>query len=203
MTFTGPNAQNPAPEDNLLGLVDWQSGTGKPALVYFFWSNTSDPQGRDTRMLDANVFDTEDVARASKHFACYKVDAFQEKPEELLKRGISPGNVPVILLADAQGRTKIILPRPKTNVSSVKLLENCLGKMFPEYWKQVQQNHDTVRKIFEEGRKAYEQKRLEEARDKMLSVIKHPTRTSWIERAEEVLSVVETKLDNLRRQGKF
>ncbi|MBI2922209.1 MAG: hypothetical protein HYY18_14245 [Planctomycetes bacterium] len=187
---------------NDFGLSLWAKDNEKPGLIYFYWSDTSDPRGKKTQLWNRDFFDTEDVARASKHFLCYKVDASKQDPGLLKKRGLDPAKMPALVVTSPTGKFVCILPEVKSNVALKDALEQAVAQYFPDRWKSYDQVFQELEKLLEAAREDYKLKKYEAALAKVATIIENPVRTSLIERAEELQDVVKTKLDNLERKEK-
>lgn len=142
------------------------------------------------------------MARASKHYLCYKVDASKQDPALLKKRGLDPAKMPMLVVTSPTGKFVCILPEVKSNVALKDALEQAVAQHFPERWKSYDQVFQELEKLLEAAREDYKQKKYQAAMEKVISIIENPVRTSLIERAEELQDVVKTKLDNLERKEK-
>jgi len=171
-------------------------------LIYFYWSDSSDPRGKKTQVWNRDFFDTEDVARASKLFLCYKVDASKQDSELMKKRGLDPAKMPALVVTSPTGKFICILPEVKSNVALKEALEQAVALYFPELWKSYDQTFQELARLLEAAREDYKQKNYEAALEKVTRIIENPVRTSVIERAEELQDVIKTKLDNLERKQK-
>lgn len=187
---------------NDFGLSLWARDNRKPGLIYFYWSDSSDPRGKKTQIWNRDLFDTEDVARTSKHFLCYKVDASKQDPALLRKHGLDVAKVPALVVTGPTGKFVCVVPEAKSNVALKEALEEVLAKHFPELWKSYDQVVQELTKLLEAAREDYKKKNYETALEKTVSIIEHEVRTPLIERAEELRDVVQTKLDNLKRDQK-
>lgn len=204
-TSSAPAQNDPKKQENVpneFGLDRWVKENKQPGLIYFYWSDSSDPRGKKTEAWNRNFFDTEDVARATKNFLCYKVDASKQNPEILRKRGLDLAKIPALVVTSPTGKFVSIVPEVKGNVALKKALELALEKHFPEIWKSFDQVFEELAGLLDAAREDYKRKNYEAALEKATSIVNHPVRTSWIERAEELQEVVRTKLDNLDRQKK-
>ncbi|KAF0242497.1 MAG: hypothetical protein FD180_3880 [Planctomycetota bacterium] len=201
--MTSPNATDKVEAaSNEFGLSLWAKDNEKPGLIYFYWSDSSDPRGKKSQAWTRDFFDTEDVARASKHFLCYKVDASKQDAGLLKKRGLDPAKMPAIVVTSPTGKFVCILPEVKSNVALKDALENALAQHFPALWKSYDRVYLELEKLLDVAREDYKKNNFEAALEKLAKIIEHPVRTSLIERAEELQEVVQTKLDNLERKQK-
>lgn len=187
---------------NEFGLSLWAKDNQKPGLIYFYWSDSSDPRGKKTQLWNRDFFDTEDVARASKHYLCFKVDASKQDPALLKKRGLDPAKMPALVVTSPTGKFICILPEVKSNVALKVALEEALAQHFPDLWKAYDRVYLELEKVLEAAREDYKKNNYQAALEKLAKIIENPVRTSLIERAEELQDVVKTKLDNLERKQK-
>jgi hypothetical protein len=203
MLVTNSNGSDVPDENrNEFGLSVWAPDNTKPGLIYVYWSDTEDPRGKKSAQWNRDLFDTEDVARATKHFLNYKVDASKQDPALLKKVGLDVAKVPALVVTTPTGKFVCIVPEVKSNVALKDALESILAKHFPELWKSYDRVVTELEALLEKAREDYKAKRYEAALEKATSIIQHAVRTSVIERAEELQAVVQTKLDNLQRKEK-
>ena len=201
--MTSPNATDKVEAaSNEFGLSLWAKDNEKPGLIYFYWSDSSDPRGKKSQAWTRDFFDTEDVARASKHFLCYKVDASKQDVALLKKRGVDPAKTPALVVTSPTGKFVCILPEVKSNVALKDALEQALAQHFPALWKSYDRVYLELEKLLDAAREDYKKNNFEAALEKVAKIIENPVRTSLIERAEELQEVVQTKLDNLERKQK-
>lgn len=173
-----------------MNLEKW-SGGDKPALVYWTWSDENDKRGKESNKVDRNVWDNEKVARVSRLYDCYRVDAKGVPADQLLKLGVK--EIPFV-----QVLSKEQAPIASTVPSSPGSMETFLqtsARKFPEYWRTVLQRMQELDRRFNEGKAAMKKKDYDAAISAFNEVYNDNVRTDLIGKARELLMQARQKAE--------
>lgn len=157
--------------------------------MYWVWSDENDKRGKETRKADRNVWDNERVARASKLFHCFRVDAKEVPAADLAKMGVK--GIPFV-----QVLNKDQVPVAATIPSGPGSMETFLqgsAKKFPEYWRSVLQRMQELAKRFEEGKAAMKKKDWDAAIAAFHEIYNDDVRTDLIDKSRNLLMQARQK----------
>lgn len=179
-----------AANGSLVNLEKW-SGGDKPALVYWTWSDENDKRGKETKKADRNVWDNEKVARVSRLYDCFRVDAKGIPADQLQKLGVK--DVPFVQIVNKdQSPIAAIAP---TSPGSMETFLQTGVKKFPEYWRTVLQRMQELDRRFNDGKAAMKKKDYDEAISAFNEVYNDNVRTDLISKARELLMQARQKAE--------
>lgn len=171
-------------------LKNWR-GDEKPALVYWVWSDEEHKRGKETKKADRNVWDNEKVARVSRLFHCYRVDAKAIPPAELQELGVK--DVPFVQILGAD-----LAPIASVAPSSPGAMESFLQvgvQRFPEYWRSVLQRMKELERIYDRGKAAMKKKDYAAAVEAFNEIYMDDVRTGLLDKAREELAKARKKAE--------
>ncbi len=174
----------------LVSLERWTGGD-KPVLVYWTWSDEEDKRGKETKKADRNVWDNEKVARVSRLYDCFRVDAKGVPAEQLQKLGVK--DVPFVQIVNKdQASIAAIAP---TSPGSMESFLQAGVKKFPEYWRSVLQRMQELDKRYNEGKAAMKKKDYDAAISAFNEVYNDNVRTDLLSKAREMLMQARQKAE--------
>lgn len=147
-----------------LYISEWEP---KPTLLYFHIEHDDAKLGKAS-LDQCKALDDEKVARWSQLYNCVEVNVAESSDELLQRFGYEAG--PSFAVVD---NTLNVVATSKAIGSSKKFnsfLQKTLKSHFGEYWKDVQEQLDEQKKLFQEAKSLARKKDLERARDRLHEV---------------------------------
>lgn len=178
-----------AVKGNTIDLERWQDGK-KPALVYWTWSDEEDKRGKDTKKADRNTWDNEQVARVSRLYTCYRVDAKDVPPATLAKLGVT--QIPFVQVV-SNDKLAVASTVPGSPNAMETFLRAQVQRHFAEYWRTVVARAQELAKKLDEAKAAAKKKDYDGAVAACGEIMNDDVRTDTLDKARDLMAQARAK----------